>query len=158
MLNRERLFDLYVTQRLSPDVIANIYGMSIRTLYHRLKELGISRVREVKELEEFKQWSIVELMGHVKMAGLVTEEERFGVKMGRIDIYKDEGDQYVTQFFSGSSVYRITPTTEEIARRMNKPAAPVSAWEIELPKITQREDEFANYDKDSDQEVFEDDG
>ena len=31
-------------------------------------------------------WAIVELMGHVKLAGKLSEEERFGVKMGRLDI------------------------------------------------------------------------
>jgi hypothetical protein len=31
-------------------------------------------------------WAIVELMGHVRLAGRLTEEEKFGVKMGRLDI------------------------------------------------------------------------
>ena len=35
-------------------------------------------------------WAIVELMGHVRVAGFVTEEERFGVKLGRIDIHDGE--------------------------------------------------------------------
>lgn len=32
--------------------------------------------------EKFETWAIVELMGHVKLAGRLTEEERFGTKMG----------------------------------------------------------------------------
>jgi hypothetical protein len=35
---------------------------------------------------DFDSWAILELMGHVRMAGRVTEEERFGAKMGRIDV------------------------------------------------------------------------
>lgn len=31
-------------------------------------------------------WAIVELMGHVRLAGRLTEEEKFGTKMGRLDI------------------------------------------------------------------------
>lgn len=78
-------------------------------------------------------WAIVELMGHVKMAGYVTEEERFGGKMGRIDIPHPAGD--VTQYFGGSSVYRVTPCTEDVARAFaagNRPQ-PVSLWQLELP-------------------------
>jgi hypothetical protein len=84
---------------------------------------------EVKE--GFDSWAIVELMGHVRIAGRVTEEERFGCKMGRIDIPGPDG-QFVTQYFGGSSVYRVTPTTEEIARAVavrNQPE-PVHQWEM----------------------------
>lgn len=31
-------------------------------------------------------WAVVELMGHVRIAGRLSEEERFGGKMGRIDV------------------------------------------------------------------------
>lgn len=36
--------------------------------------------------DNFGTWAILELMGHVKLAGFVTEEELFGGKIGRIDI------------------------------------------------------------------------
>ncbi len=77
-----------------------------------------------------EQWAIVELMGHVRLGGFVTEEEQFGVKMGRIDIHGPNG-AIATQYFGGTSVYRITPTTEEIANAVarNTPA-PVQAWEL----------------------------
>lgn len=64
----------------------------------------------------FEQWAILELMGHVRLAGRVTEEELFGAKMGRIDIPTSDLYAFTTQYFGGSSVYRLTPTTEEIAR------------------------------------------
>ena len=59
-------------------------------------------------------WAILELMGHVRLAGRVTEESHFGVALGRIDIPSADG--YTTQYFGGSSIYRLTPTTEAIAR------------------------------------------
>ena len=65
--------------------------------------------------DSFQQWCIVELMGHVCMAGLVTEEARFGTKLGRVDIPRLSGS-FSTHYFGGGSVYRLTPTTEEIAR------------------------------------------
>jgi len=87
----------------------------------------------VSDLNAFEQWAILELMGHVKLAGRVTEEEHFGAKLGRIDI--PNGDSFTTQYFSGGSIYRLTPTTEEIARGVaarNQPQ-PVHRWELPAP-------------------------
>lgn len=79
-------------------------------------------------------WAKVELMGHVCIAGRLTEEEHFGAKLGRVDIPIEGG--FVTQFFSGASVYRITPCTEQVARDLAKRSAdmaPVHAWDY--PKL-----------------------
>lgn len=78
-------------------------------------------------------WATVELMGHVKLAGRLSEEEKFGAKLGRLDIPTEDG--WLTQYFGGGSVYRITLVTEAVARhvaRSNKPA-PVSPWDF--PKM-----------------------
>lgn len=101
----------------------------------------------------FAEWAIVELMGHVKMAGYVTEAELFGSKLARIDIPGPD-DKFVTQYFGGSSVYRITPTTEEIARAVAKhnSPAPVHRWELAQPKQIaetfgmERDDDFEEPD------------
>lgn len=79
----------------------------------------------------FDQWAILELMGHVRTAGRVTEEEHFGAKLGRIDVPQADG-KYVTQLFGGASVYRLTLVSEEAARAValaNKPH-PVQSWEM----------------------------
>jgi hypothetical protein len=75
-------------------------------------------------------WCIIELLGHVKIGGFVTEEERFGTKLGRIDIYGPNGE-VVTQYFSGNSIYRVTPVSEDIAKQVGgRGAAPVRRWEL----------------------------
>lgn len=87
-------------------------------------------------MSDFEQWAILELMGHVRLAGKVTEEEHFGAKLGRIDI--PNGDGFTTQWFSGGSIYRLTPTTEEIARGValrNQPE-PVHRWELPLATLS----------------------
>lgn len=86
-----------------------------------------------EQAETFDSWAVVELMGHVRMAGRLTEEERFGGKMGRLDV--PDGDRFVTTYFTAGSVYRITPTTEELARSVaarNKPE-PVHRYELPAP-------------------------
>lgn len=94
-------------------------------------------------------WAILELMGHVRLAGRVTEESHFGVALGRIDIPTTDG--YTTQYFGGSSIYRLTPTTEAIARSValhNQPA-PVRTWELPKPQAIESD---LNDDDDADQD------
>ena len=87
--------------------------------------------------DPFEGWAIVELMGHRRLAGHVTEAEQFGTAMLRLDIYDTKaGEAVVTQFYGGSAVYCITPTTEEIARKIGERSAPapVSRYELEPAK------------------------
>ena len=76
-------------------------------------------------------WAVVELLGHVRIAGRVSEEERFGTKLGRIDVPQLDGG-FVTQYFSGSSLYRMTPCTEEVARAVagRCDREPAYAWDV----------------------------
>ena len=85
----------------------------------------------VKIPEETASFAVVELMGHVRLAGRISEEERFGGKYGRIDIPQDDGS-WVTQYFGAQSVYRITPVTEEVARAVAKRSQPepAYAWDV----------------------------
>ena len=84
--------------------------------------------------ESFDSWAVLELMGHVRIAGRVTEEERFGAKVGRIDIPTPDGG-FVTQYFTAGSIYRMTACTEDAARAValkNQPT-PVHRWELPAP-------------------------
>lgn len=107
---------------------------------------------EVKQ-EQF--WAILELMGHVRLAGLVSEEMKFGVVMGRIDIPREAdalNGAFTTQFFGGSSVYRLTPTTEEIARSIAKANQPNPAHRWELPQL---ESGSGDTEPDADEQDFD---
>lgn len=82
----------------------------------------------------FEEWAIVELLGHVRLAGLVSEEEHFGGKVGRIDVPTSD-DGFITQYFGHGSIYRLTPCTEDIARAValrNQPR-PVHQFELQPP-------------------------
>lgn len=82
------------------------------------------------EIHAFEGWAIVELMGHVRMAGRVSEAPMFGTALLRIDI--PDGESYTTQFASGGSIYRLTPCSEEVARAIANGGqpAPIEPWEI----------------------------
>ena len=142
-------------------------------------------------------WAVVELMGHVKLAGIITEEEKFGAKMGRLDIpnsahkctglsaswcpvcgdctcdvdgernAKDcklhspsskHGDEpeFITQLFTGSSVYRITFVTEEVARQVAKQSsdvAPVKPWDFPKPVVEAPALPWSTDDRDDNREL-----
>ncbi len=81
--------------------------------------------------ETFEGWCILELMGHRKMAGYVREQSLGGAAFVRIDVPGDGAD-VATQLYSPSAVYCITPTTEDLARKLSKAnqPAPVTRWEL----------------------------
>lgn len=76
-----------------------------------------------------EEWAIVEIMGHLRRAGRISEVERFGAKLLRVDV--PAGDTFVSEFFSGSAIYRLRYASEEVARAIAeqigdpRPAMPV---------------------------------
>jgi hypothetical protein len=107
--------------------------------------------------DNFGMWGVLELMGHVKMAGFVTEEELFGGKIGRIDIPGEAG-QAITQYFGGHTLYRLTPVSEAVARAFaarNRPR-PVYVYELALPAPREPGDEVGDDVSDRMDEVGDD--
>jgi len=75
-------------------------------------------------------------MGHVRMAGQIREVEQYGTRMLQLDVpaVADAGVAAFTTFVSGSSLYRVTPTTEAIAVgivRASRPR-PVHPYDVQL--------------------------
>jgi ABC-type Zn uptake system ZnuABC Zn-binding protein ZnuA len=86
-----------------------------------------------EETRPYEGWAIVELMGHRRLAGLVSQAEQYGVAMLRLDVPATEGAQAATQFYGGSSIYCITPVSEDLARRVAERTAPAPVHTWELP-------------------------
>ena len=82
--------------------------------------------------EPLQGWFIVELMGHRRLAGWVTEQTIAGAGFLRIDVPGPGAEPLATQFFAPSSVYALTPTTEAMARRVAEASRvePVKEWEL----------------------------
>lgn len=81
-------------------------------------------------------WAIVELMGHVSLAGHITKPGENG-GLWQIDI-PDQKGSYRTEFFGSQSVYRIRMVSEQIARNY----APYhEVIEYNAPIITREEHE-----------------
>jgi hypothetical protein len=91
--------------------------------------------------ESFEGWAILELMGHRRLGGRVSEVEMFGAKMCRIDVPTIENtlcgpkDRWTTQYYGGSSIYCMTPCSEEASRLAASISRPEPVHEWELPKL-----------------------
>jgi DNA-directed RNA polymerase subunit K/omega len=81
-------------------------------------------------------WAVVDLMGHVTLAGRVTKPGEFG-GLWQVDI--PEGDAFRTEFFGSQSVYRIKIVSEEIARAYATPAHEIIAYDS--PIVTREQHE-----------------
>lgn len=66
---------------------------------------------------DFKSWAIVEVMGHSKYAGLVTDTTVAGAGMIRVDVPQSGDRPAFTKLLAPGSLFGITPCTEETARR-----------------------------------------
>ena len=101
----------------------------------------------------FEQWALVEIMGHTRIAGWVTEENIADIGFLRVDVPAVGGREALTRYIGPKSIHSITPVTESVARMMAEEldTAPVSQWSVpedwrekwarELPKaIEQVED------------------
>lgn len=69
------------------------------------------------EATAFESWAVLELMGHRRLAGVVSEAEIAGAGFIRIDVYANgDVEPRSTAYYGPASVYAITPTAEETCR------------------------------------------
>lgn len=60
----------------------------------------------------FESFACLELMGHRRRFGFVTDVEMFGARMCKIDVH--EGDKVVaTEFYGAASIYALRVMTRE---------------------------------------------
>lgn len=85
------------------------------------------------ETTPFAEWVIIELMGHRRLAGYLTEQEIAGKGFLRLDYPGAADEPAITQLYSPAAVYCITPTTEDVARAIaaRTMPTPVHRWELE---------------------------
>lgn len=84
----------------------------------------------------FNEWCIVELFGHQRMAGLVSEQTIGGCAFVRVDVPEANGQAAFTRYLGQGSIYAMTPVGEDIARQAASSfrPAPVQRYELPSPK------------------------
>lgn len=80
----------------------------------------------------FSEWAILELFGHRRVAGHVSEVQVAGAGMYRVDIPAADGHPAQTHFYAPAAVYGLHPVAEDVARAAAERfrPQPISRWEL----------------------------
>jgi hypothetical protein len=106
-------------------------------------------------VEKFEEWAVVEIMGHKRFAGKVTEQAMGGASFVRIDVPEitlETGDVLpaFTKLFGAASIYCISPCTEVTARLFAASIRAEGFSRYEVPKIEARRSFMDDDDPDFD--------
>lgn len=115
------------------------------------------------ETKSLDLWAIVELFGHSKIAGKVTEQSVGSSSFVRVDVPETESHPSFTRLFNPSAIYAINPVTEEVAKYMavQIQSQPIQSWDVkkmhekllQLSASSNPEKTFSDdYDYDNDNE------
>jgi len=66
--------------------------------------------------QAFDQWAVVDVMGHQRYAGRVTEQVIAGAGFIRVDVPETKGGPGFTKLFGPGAIHSITICTEASAR------------------------------------------
>jgi len=82
--------------------------------------------------EKFELFAIVELFGHQKMAGKVSEQSVGASTFIRIDVPETKQQPAFTRFVNPTAVYAINPVTKEVMEEMASDfeQKPIESWDI----------------------------
>lgn len=83
--------------------------------------------------ERFEQWGIVELMGHQRTAGRLSEETIGGASMLRVDV--PDGDTFRTAYYGSSAIYALHVTDEKVARAAARGMGPRPPYAYEVSRL-----------------------
>lgn len=98
----------------------------------------------MSENQKFEGWAVVEMLGHKKLAGMVSEQVLAGTALIRVDVPETAHQREVsgfgghtvevkpayTKFVGVGSIYCITPCSEAIARQC---ATVLERWNDPIP-------------------------
>lgn len=102
----------------------------------------------IENTSTFDHWAIVELFGHQRIAGRVTEANVGGCHFIRLDVPATKDAPAFTRLLGQGAIYAINIVTEEIARLAAEAfrAAPVNVYEIPALRQRQLEHDGQGYD------------
>lgn len=87
--------------------------------------------------DKFEEWAIVDLFGHRRIAGKISECMIAGAPFLRLDIPEEEDNVFTTQYYSPGAVYSMTPTDEQFVRQLAKQFRPEPVHRWQLPMFNQ---------------------
>jgi hypothetical protein len=82
--------------------------------------------------EKLDLWAVVELFGHQKIAGRITEQNIAGTNMLRVDVPETSTQPAFTRFFGSAAIYAINPADEESVKYYadKLQTKPIDSWDV----------------------------
>lgn len=82
--------------------------------------------------ERFEQWAIVELFGHQRIAGLVSELEIAGSTLIRVDVPRVNGRDAFTKAYGHKAIYALTFVDRDVALAAAEKLGlvPIDEWTV----------------------------
>lgn len=93
----------------------------------------------MSEQDKFEAWAIVELFGHQRIAGRITEQTIGGCNFVRVDVPEVNGHQAFTKLYGQGAIYAITFVDETIARAAVDKMRPRPVTPYDLGKLQTNE-------------------
>lgn len=87
------------------------------------------------EAEKFEQWALVELFGHSRIAGLISEQTIGGCSFLRVDVPESGGAPAYTKLYGNGAIYAISFVTEQIAKAAAESYRAVPVTPYQLPAL-----------------------
>lgn len=84
------------------------------------------------ENNKFESYALIELFGHNRMAGKVSEQTIGGSTFIRIDVPETERQPAFTRLLNPSAIYAINPISLEVMAELAESikSVPVQVWDI----------------------------
>lgn len=103
------------------------------------------------EKEKLEQYAVIEMMGHRKIVGKITESDIAAGVLLKVTVLSKDGKPDRTEYIGLASIYCLTIVTEEVALAVaasNSPE-PTWAWNIpQRPALTEGDYREAEFDFD----------
>lgn len=84
--------------------------------------------------KESERWAIIDLFGHTRLAGRVSEVQQFGTSMCRIEVPEVDGRPGFTRDVGGAAIFGMTDVSEDLAVAFTRAqrTAPVQPYELKM--------------------------
>ena len=86
------------------------------------------------EKEKLQEFAVVEMMGHRKIVGKITESDIGLSSLLRVDVLNREGGFDRTEYIGQGSIYCLTIVTEEAAKAAAASNSPAPTWAWNIPQ------------------------
>ncbi len=93
----------------------------------------------------FNEWAVVELFGHQKIVGRVSEATLAGGAFLRVDVPAVMENKAFTRFFGPGAIYSINPVEETIALQLIAQYRNEPVSRFDLPRLAEKVSDAPDY-------------